>query len=131
MKVNLIVTSCKLCNYISTHYGSNQLNSMLQNKLVIEDMEQPAVFANEAAMKKALMSYNDQKDWENDRKSYNRTKKEVHTVLSKISRLLWSHCDITLQNKMLADKDYQCMKYNNDGEMYQIITKISNDTAAV
>ena len=71
----------------------------VQHKLVIEDMEQPAIYADKSVMKAALVLYNDQKDWEDDRKAYNRAKKEVQTALLKISRLLWSHCNITLQTK--------------------------------
>ena len=127
MQADYITTNRELCDYIGTQYGSDPLNSMLEGKLIIEDMEKPLIFTDEAAMKKALPSYNDQKDWEDDQKSYNKTKKDVQTALSKISKLLWSHCDMTLRNKMLADKDYQCMKGNDGGEMYRIITKISND----
>ena len=38
---------------------------------------------------------------------------------------------MTLRNKMLADKDYQCMKGNDGGEMYRTITKISNGFSAI
>ena len=95
-------------------------------------MEKPVTFESEEAMKKALPSYyNDQKDWEDDRKSYTKTKKDVQAALSKISRLLWSHCDITIRNKMQSDKDFQVMKDNDGGEIYRIITKIMNGVAAV
>ena len=106
MQADYIITSRELCDYIGTNHGSDPLNSMLQNRIVIEDMEKPVVFDSEEAMKKALPSYNDQKDWEDDRKSYNKTKKDIQVALSKISRLLWLHCDITIRNKMPSDKDF-------------------------
>ena len=81
-------------------------------------MEQPAVYADKLAMKSALVSYNDQKDREDDRKANNIAKKEAQTVLLKILKFLWSHCDITLQNKILAEIDFQVMKDSNGGEMY-------------
>ena len=63
MQADYSITNRELCNYIGTQYGSDPLNSMLEGKLIIEDMEKPLIFTDEAAMKKALPSYNDQKDW--------------------------------------------------------------------
>ena len=131
MQADYIITSRELCNYIGTNHGSDPLNSMLQNQIVIEDIKKPVEFDSEEAMKKALPSYNNQKEWEDDQKSYNKTKKDIQVALSKISRLLWLHCDITIQNKMLLDKDFQVMKDNDGGEMYRIITKIMYGVAAV
>ena len=60
IQADYIITSRELCDYIGTNHGSDPLNSMLQNKIVIEDMEKPVIFESEEAMKKALPSYNDQ-----------------------------------------------------------------------
>ena len=44
-------------------------------------------------------SYNFQKDWKDTRVLYNQNKQDVNTALSKILRLLWSHCDLNYKAK--------------------------------
>ena len=134
MQKTFVATDISLKDYIGIKLSTNTLASMVNNRLTIEDLEPPMDFANEAAMNLAFSnSLLKARDWEDNRKAYNKEKSIVRQYLGKAATILWSHCHVTLRTKIQADKDFQSNpKIMSDaGELYRIICKIMNGSNSV
>ena len=103
---------------------------MLKGEITIHGMTEPHEYSSKDDMEKAL-TYTKQLAYADEVKAYNKQARGLKYSLGKISALLYSHCHLSMRNKLAADPEYQKMDDNDGATLYRLISKISNGSSAV
>ena len=127
---DFIQTNRELSDYIKVKYGHNALRSMLLNTITIKGMSKPYNYPSKEEMERAL-SYTEQLAYADEVKAYHKLARAVKYSLGEIAALLWSHCDLSMRNKLGSNPEYQKMDDDDGGTLYRLISKILNGSAAV
>ena len=88
-------------------------------------MLEPHEYRSKEDMEKAL-TYTKQIAYMDTVKIYNKRTNAVEYALSEILALLYSHCHLTMQNKLAVDPEYQKMASKDGATLCRLILKIPN-----
>ena len=102
---DFIESSRELCDYIRSTHGSDALKSMLKGKISIKGMAAPTTYKSRAEMELAL-DFTDALVFMEHVKIYTKKKSIVTQALGDICSLLYSHCNLSMRNKLASDKEY-------------------------
>ena len=127
---DFIQTNRELTDYIKTKHGHDTLRSMLADEISIHGMTEPHEYSSKEDMKTAL-TYTKQIAYTDEVKAYNKQARAVKYSLGEILALLFSHCHLSMRNKLAADPEYQKMDDNDGATLYRLISKISNGSSAI
>ena len=112
MQQKCLTSSKKFLSYSGKKYGGSVKQSINHGVLKITEMTEPKRYKTQTDFDAEDWSVKE--DWKSDKNDYRKIVRQVKADLTRCYSILWEQCNLTLQNVIRLDEDFDLFDEDND-----------------